>query len=78
MTTIDIKGRTFKLEGPTPFGTFLLTGPKGATFITAERWIGDHDTLKVIAWNGSMLAIKGNTVFLSRADLMATVEKENR
>ncbi len=69
-TTMTIKGREFQVEGPTPdYGTYFLTGPRGATFVTAEAWIGDHDTLKVISWNGSMLAIKGNTVYLSRKEL---------
>ena len=63
---ITIRGREFKVEGPTPiYGTYLLTGAHGAAYLATQAYIGDERTLKVIAWNGHELYIKGNRVLLA-------------
>jgi hypothetical protein len=64
---LTLRGRRYRLEGPSPrYGTWLLTGAKGATYITAQAYVGDPDTLKVVGLRGHELRLDGQRVLLRR------------
>jgi hypothetical protein len=70
MFTITISGREFTAEGPTPkYGTYLLTGPRGAVYLATPAYVGDAHTYKVIGgrYCQTELRINGNAVRLSDA-----------
>ena len=71
MFNLTISGREFTAEGPTPrYGTYLLTGPRGAIYLATPAYIGDDHTFKVIGGRRSAteLRIHGNAVRLTDAD----------
>ena len=71
--SITINGTTYDVQGPTPhYGTFLLTGPRGATYLAVQAYTGDEDTLKLIGLG------RGSGVYVhrdqaSRAKLLEAV-----
>lgn len=66
---LTIAGREFVAQGPTPrFGTYLLTGPRGATYL-AIPFQSDPTMLFVVGgrYSATELRIRGNRVLLSTA-----------
>lgn len=68
MQNLTIKGREFTVQGPTPqYGTYMLHGSRGATYIAVPAYIGDANTYKVIGgrYSATELRIDGNAVRLT-------------
>jgi hypothetical protein len=65
--TIKISGREFQVEGPTPrYGTYLLTGPRGATYIAVPAYANAPGIFKVLGGRSvTELRIAGNVVRLT-------------
>lgn len=67
---LRIRGREFVAQGPTPrFGTYVLTGPRGASFLAVPAYTGDAHTFKVLGGRSfcTELRIAGNLVRLTDA-----------
>jgi hypothetical protein len=66
-TTIRIKGREFKVDGPTSiYATYILTGPRGATYGAVPAFTNAPGIYKVLGgryWTNE-LRIAGNAVHL--------------
>jgi hypothetical protein len=69
MQTITIGRTIYKVEGPTPrYGTYLLTGPRGATYLATPAFMGDAHTFKVLGGRQmAALRVRGNRVLLTDA-----------
>src|SRR5688572_28344380 len=85
--TIKISGREFQVEGTSPrFGTYVLTGSRGAAYIAVPAYTDAPGIFKVLGGRYSVteLRIAGNLVRLTdrdgelreatRADIMAAVK----
>lgn len=70
-TTITIQGRDFTATAGMVPATgrrwYLLSGPRGAKYVTVPAYIGDEHTLKAVDLRGHELRIRGNAVRLTDA-----------
>lgn len=73
MSEITIGTTVYQVEGPSLAGTYFLTGPRGAEFIT-QAFASDAHMFRLLGWSrgsGCTLRehrVRGNRVLLTDAD----------